>query len=126
MVQLISRWGKEIDPGNILQEYPRPNLVRDSYFNLNGEWECRINESETADFYDETIIVPFSPESMLSGVGKIVMPHQRLHYRKKFTLPEGFRKAGFFFISAPLTRSAVYLSMESGWEVIRGIPSVSL
>lgn len=93
MVQLISRWGKEIDPGNILQEYPRPNLVRDSYFNLNGEWECRINESETADFYDETIIVPFSPESMLSGVGKIVMPHQRLHYRKKFTLPEGFKKS---------------------------------
>ena len=93
MVQLISRWGKEIDPGNILQEYPRPNLVRDSYFNLNGEWECRINESETADSYDETIIVPFSPESMLSGVGKIVMPHQRLHYRKKFTLPEGFKKS---------------------------------
>lgn len=76
-----------------MQEYPRPNLVRDSYFNLNGEWECRINESETADFYDETIIVPFSPESMLSGVGKIVMPHQRLHYRKKFTLPEGFKKS---------------------------------
>ena len=93
MIQLTSRWGKEIDPGNILQEYPRPNLVRDSYFNLNGEWECRINESETADFYDETIIVPFSPESMLSGVGKIVMPHQRLHYRKKFTLPEGFKKS---------------------------------
>ena len=93
MVQLISRWGKEIDPGNILQEYPRPNLVRDSYFNLNGKWECRINESETADFYDETIIVPVSPESMLSGVGKIVMPHQRLHYRKKFTLPEGFKKS---------------------------------
>ena len=93
MIQLISRWGKEIDPGNILQEYPRPNLVRDSYFNLNGEWECRINESETADFYDETIIIPFSPESMLSGVGKIVMPHQRLHYRKKFTLPEGFKKS---------------------------------
>ena len=93
MVQLISRWGKEIDPGNILKEYPRPNLVRDSYFNLNGEWECRINESETADFYDETIIVPFSPESMLSGVGLIVMPHQRLHYRKKFTLPEGFKKS---------------------------------
>ena len=67
--------------------------MRDSYFNLNGEWECRINESETADFYDETIIVPFSPESMLSGVGKIVMPHQRLHYRKKFTLPEGFKKS---------------------------------
>ena len=107
--------GEGIDPGNILQEYPRPNLVRDSYFNLNGEWECRINESETADFYDETIIVPFSPESMLSGVGKIVMPHQAFITERNSLFRKVLRKAGFFFISAPLTRSAVYLSMESGW-----------
>ena len=79
MIQLISRWGKEIDPGNILQEYPRPNLVRDSYFN-------------TSAFITE----------------------RNSLFRKVL------RKAGFFFISAPLTRSAVYLSMESGWEVIRG------
>lgn len=83
MVQLISRWGKEIDREIFCRNTPGLNLVRDSYFNLNGEWECRINESETADSYDETIIVPFSPESMLSGVGKIVMPHQRPSLQKE-------------------------------------------
>lgn len=93
MIQLVSRWGKKLDPEHILPEYPRPNLVRSSYLNLNGEWEYCINESETADSYDGTILVPFSPETMLSGVGKILMPHQYLHYRKKFTIPPGFRKS---------------------------------
>lgn len=93
MIQLVSRWGKELDTEHILPEYPRPNLVRDSYFNLNGEWEYCISESETAESYDGTILVPFSPETMLSGVGKILMPHQYLHYRKKFTVPSGFRKS---------------------------------
>lgn len=92
MIQLISRWGKELDRENILPEYPRPNLVRDSYLNLNGEWEYCISESETVDSYDGTILVPFSPETMLSGVGKILMPHQYLHYRRKFTVPSGFKK----------------------------------
>lgn len=93
MIQLVSRWGKELDTEHILPEYPRPNLVRDSYFNLNGEWEYCISESETVESYDGTILVPFSPETMLSGVGKILMPHQYLHYRKKFTVPSGFRKS---------------------------------
>ncbi|MCB6611000.1 sugar-binding domain-containing protein [[Clostridium] symbiosum] len=93
MIQLVSRWGKELDTEHILPEYPRPNLVRDSYLNLNGEWEYCISESETADSYDGTILVPFSPETSLSGVGKILMPHQYLHYRKKFTVPSGFRKS---------------------------------
>ncbi|MFR6329044.1 MAG: hypothetical protein ACLUOI_09620 [Eisenbergiella sp.] len=44
--------GKEIDP-EIFCRNTLAELVRDSYFNLNGERECRINESETADFYDE-------------------------------------------------------------------------
>ncbi|WP_125144341.1 glycoside hydrolase family 2 protein [Clostridium transplantifaecale] len=92
MIQLVSRWGKELDTEHILPEYPRPNLVRDSYLNLNGEWEYCISESETAESYDGTILVPFSPETMLSGVGKILMPHQYLHYRKKITVPSGFRK----------------------------------
>ena len=93
MIQLVSRWGKELDTEHILPEYPRPNLVRDSYLNLNGEWEYSISESETVDSYDGTILVPFSPETLLSGVGKILMPHQYLHYRKKFTVPSGFRKS---------------------------------
>ena len=92
MIQLTSRWGKEVTADNVLQEYPRPNMVRNSYINLNGEWEYCINKSEYTKQYDGKILVPFSPESKLSGVGKIVQPDDVLHYRKKFILPEGFCK----------------------------------
>ncbi len=92
MIQLTSRWGKEVDLKNPLPEYPRPNMVRNSYLNLNGEWEYGINQSENIDNYDGTMIVPFSPETALSGVQKMVMPEDYLHYRKVFTLPAGFQK----------------------------------
>ena len=92
MKQLITRWGKNIDKENVWKEYPRPNLVRDSYVNLNGEWEYAINQSETVENYEGTILVPYSPETYLSGVQKMVMPGDYLHYRKAFSLPEGFVK----------------------------------
>ena len=92
MIQLSTRWAKEVDMKAPLPEYPRPNMVRDSYLNLNGEWEYCINQSKETDHYDGTIIVPFSPETALSGVQKMVMPEDYLHYRKMFELPEGFKK----------------------------------
>lgn len=92
MIQLTSPWGKEIDSLQVHQEYPRPNLVRESYFNLNGEWEYCINQSKDVSKYDGTILVPYSPETLLSGVKREVKPENYLHYRKKFTLPKGFQK----------------------------------
>ena len=92
MIQLMSRWGKELDRDHILQEYPRPNLVRDSYINLNGEWEYSISTSRVVDQYDGKILVPFPPETELSGVKRILQPEEFLHYRKVFTLPDGFKK----------------------------------
>lgn len=92
MVQLISRWGKEVDRCNPLPEYPRPNMVRDSYLSLNGEWDYCINQKKVTDTYDGRIVVPFSPETLLSGVQKMVTPEDYLHYRKVFTLPQGFKK----------------------------------
>ncbi len=92
MIQLKSRWADEVNANNVHQEYPRPNLVRDSYFNLNGEWEYCINQSTKTTEYDGTILVPFSPETLLSGVQKLVMPKDFLHYKKVFTLPENFKK----------------------------------
>ncbi len=92
MIQLMSKWGKQVELKSPLPEYPRPNMVRESYFNLNGEWDYCINqEKETAE-YDGKIIVPFSPETLLSGVQRMVKPEDYLHYRKVFTLPDGFRK----------------------------------
>lgn len=93
MIQLVSRWGRNLDVDRILPEYPRPSLVRDSYLNLNGVWEYCINTSSRGGAYEGEILVPFSPEARLSGVGKTLRPHEYLHYRKRFTLPEGFKKS---------------------------------
>lgn len=92
MIQLQTRWSDSVNKDNVWKEYPRPGMVRESYFNLNGEWEYCINQSKTVKAYDGNILVPFSPEAMLSGVEKIVMPEDYLHYKKVFVLPEGFVK----------------------------------
>ncbi|MCM1122860.1 MAG: glycoside hydrolase family 2 [Eubacterium sp.] len=95
MTQLFSRWGRNLDKESVWQEYPRPNLVRDSYLNLNGEWDCCISSfSEIQpDEYDRKILVPFSPETVLSGVEEVLRPGMHLHYRRVFRLPEGFVKS---------------------------------
>lgn len=92
MIQLKTRWTDQVHAENVLPDYPRPSLVRDSYFNLNGQWDYAINQSETVSQYDGKILVPFSPETLLSGVQKIVQPEDTLHYRKVFQLPQGFIK----------------------------------
>ncbi len=86
-------WGEQLDINNILPEYPRPQMVRDSYLNLNGEWNYAItdNDAKPAAF-EGTILVPFSPESELSGVNRSLRPDQWLWYERTLTLPEGFNK----------------------------------
>ncbi len=66
--------------------YPRPQLRRESYVNLNGMWKLSVKEEE----YD--ILVPFCPESLLSGVQKHFAEGSYLVYRRNFILPEGFNK----------------------------------
>ena len=86
---LITRWGNELDPEHVLPEYPRPQLVRESYQNLNGYWDYAVTDSEqTPDTYDGRILVPFSPEAPLSGVNRQVQPDEWLHYRRTFRLDE--------------------------------------
>ncbi|MBO5866784.1 MAG: glycoside hydrolase family 2, partial [Clostridia bacterium] len=76
-----------------LQEYPRPQFQCDSYINLNGWWQYAItNSAITPPQFDGQILVPFSPESMLSGVNRQLKPNQYLHYRTTFTLPKTFNK----------------------------------
>ena len=69
--------------------YPRPQFVRDSYFSLCGEWD--FSTSGTEDF-NEKILVPFPPESALSGIERRITKKCELIYRKLFTLPEDFIK----------------------------------
>ena len=88
---LMTPWGEHLDENCILTEYPRPQMRRDSYLNLNGRWEYAITDSdELPRRWDGTILVPFSPESALSGVGRSLQPGQTLWYRREVILPQGF------------------------------------
>ena len=90
---LFTPWGETLNRDNPLPEYPRPQLRRESYYNLNGRWAYAIRkDGKEPDTYDGEIIVPFSPESLLSGVGRQVMPGDKLWYRRTFVLPDGFRR----------------------------------
>ena len=91
---MLTAWGEKLDRDAPLPEYPRPQLRRDSFLNLNGRWQYAIRpirEGQPAAF-DGEIIVPYSPESLLSGVRRTVLPEDRLWYKRTFVLPEGFRK----------------------------------
>jgi len=82
MGERIARTGRDAVPW---QAYPRPCLVRDSYLSLNGTWSFSANGGA-----EEEILVPFPPESLLSGIGRNMGPRPRLRYTRRFTLPEGF------------------------------------
>lgn len=88
---LLTVWGEAMDADNPRPEYPRPQLVRDSYHCLNGRWDYAVTESlAPPESYDTSIVVPFSPEAALSGVGRILRPDEVAHYRRSFALPSGF------------------------------------
>ena len=114
MNKLMTIWGESLNPAEVLQEYPRPQLRRESYINLNGYWECAITSTmDTKDSsmardtdsvpeqrsfapgpepeqYDRRILVPFCPESELSGIGHVLQPQEQLWYRRTFPVSENF------------------------------------
>ncbi len=71
--------------------YPRPSLVRDSFICLNGVWEFAYSEKEVSE-YGEKILVPFPPESKLSGIARTHTKEERLFYRRTFIVPKDFIK----------------------------------
>ncbi|MEX0612221.1 MAG: sugar-binding domain-containing protein [Pirellulales bacterium] len=86
---LMTRWSKDISPERVWPEYPRPQMVRESWVNLNGFWQYAIrpqDEGRPAK-WDGKILVPFAVESALSGVKKPVKPEERLWYRRTFAPP---------------------------------------
>jgi beta-galactosidase/beta-glucuronidase len=86
---LLTRWAAEVNPSCPLPEYPRPQMSRPHWQNLNGLWQYAIVESETSNVegWDGQILVPFAVESALSGVARPLLPTQRLWYRRIFTIP---------------------------------------
>ncbi|UTY28480.1 glycoside hydrolase family 2 protein [Treponema putidum] len=89
--QLLTPWGESLNKDCPLNEYPRPQLVRENWQCLNGRWDYAITETEGHPIkweppktWDGAIIVPFSPESLLSGVQRQLLPGKKLWYRREF------------------------------------------
>ena len=92
--KVATPWAGQVDPNAPLPEYPRPQMVRETWMNLNGLWDYAIrpkDSDETSAAYDGKILVPFAIESALSGVGKTVGKENVLVYRHAVTLPRAFR-----------------------------------
>ncbi len=92
MSEIKTIWFDGIDKSCPLPEYPRPQLQREKWLCLNGEYDYAITAENAScpESFDGKIIVPFSVESAASGVQRKLLPSQRLWYRRKFTLTEDF------------------------------------
>lgn len=92
--RIRSGWADKIDPANVLPEYPRPIMERESWLNLNGLWDYSIIDKGAAvpsSSFDGKILVPFAAESSLSGVGKTVGENKELVYQRSFFIPKSWK-----------------------------------
>ena len=86
-------WGEQLNPKNVLPEYPRPIMERQDWKNLNGSWNYAITKKgePAPNNYQGEILVPFAVESSLSGVGKTINEHQELWYQRTFDVPSAWK-----------------------------------
>ena len=86
---LTTPYAEKMDKAAPWSVYPRPQLKRDSFLSLNGEWNFKLTRGDDS-VYDGRITVPFPPESKLSGVERRILKGEVMTYSRSFTLPEGF------------------------------------
>jgi beta-galactosidase/beta-glucuronidase len=116
--KITTSWSEQVTPTNTLPEYPRPQLVRGNWKNLNGLWNYAIkpkNEDKPAA-WDGQILVPFAVESALSGVGRNVGKDNVLWYNTSLTLPSSMQgKKILLHFGAVDWRTTVYVNgQEAG------------
>jgi beta-galactosidase/beta-glucuronidase len=93
-VQLKTRWARDVNPAAPLPAYPRPQMSRSRWLNLNGLWQYTTTAPDAAppaNYPAHRILVPFAYESSLSGMGGASIPDQRLWYRRSFTVPAAWQ-----------------------------------
>jgi beta-galactosidase/beta-glucuronidase len=88
--KIMTEWAEKVTPENVHQEYPRPQMTRSNWVNLNGLWDYAIQAKGGAvpSEFDGEILVPFAVESALSGVGKTVGKDNELWYHTSFATPK--------------------------------------
>ncbi len=92
LLKLYTEDGKNLS-GQPWNGYPRPQLKRDSFICLNGDWDFTVNNGDNIPVeFDKKILVPFAPEALLSGIDEIYQENEVLWYKREFKLPEGFKK----------------------------------
>ena len=115
MMTLKTRWADAAMCDMPLPEYPRPQMVRDCWMNLNGFFDFAITDEDKdwCDEYTDKIRVPFAVESCLSGVCKRVSKDNLLWYRKSFTLTDAFKgKRVLLHFEAVDWKTKVYVNGE--------------
>ncbi|MCR5788942.1 MAG: glycoside hydrolase family 2 [Lachnospiraceae bacterium] len=94
MIPLYTKWGRELNEDRVLTEHPRPQMKRKSYVNLNGRWRYGISAVNHTDpsavRYEGEILVPFSPESSLSGMERQLRPGEYLWYERTVAVPADY------------------------------------
>lgn len=90
--KIKTKWTDDVSPEKVWSEYPRPQMERADWINLNGLWEYALlkKNQQKPKKYQGQILVPFCIESSLSGVGKEMMPDNRLWYKREFEIPENW------------------------------------
>lgn len=124
--KIMSEWASKVDPAQPLPEYPRPQMVREKWQNLNGLWNYSLQTKDYQNMpqqYDGKILVPFAVESALSGVGKTVGKDSVIWYNRTFSLPSNFKNNNVLMhFGAVDWRSEVYVngklagSHEGGYD----------
>lgn len=91
--RISTQWSEQVNPDNVLPEYPRPIMERTEWKNLNGLWDYAIIEKgkHSPSVFDGKILVPFAVESSLSGVAKTVGAEKELVYRRSFEVPSSWK-----------------------------------
>lgn len=90
LIQLTTTWGEQLDKKQVWQEYPRPQMQRKNYQVLHGEWDYAIVPKDGVTGFESQgkIVVPFSPETLLSGVERQLQPSEYLWYQRELTFTE--------------------------------------
>lgn len=90
---LKTKWAEQVDASSPLPEYPRPQMVREQWMSLNGQWDLAITDypSNVPSAFDQQITVPFPIESTLSGIKQRITSDQRIWYKRSFQVPASWK-----------------------------------